>query len=58
MENFLLKRTYFDKNFWTHRSMTPKIESNELKKFFPPKIPNHLQNGIFDKISVKINYFL
>jgi hypothetical protein len=43
LANFQLKRTYFDKNFWTHRSMTPKMTKNNQKKIFSPKVTNHLQ---------------
>jgi hypothetical protein len=51
--NFLLKRTYFDESFWTHRSMTPKMAKNDPKKcsFFQSSKstqinPNHLKHRL------------
>jgi hypothetical protein len=46
--NFQLKRTYFDKKFWTHRSMSTKMTKNDSKKHFSPKVPNLI------KLSVKV----
>jgi hypothetical protein len=43
---FQLKRTYFDKNFGTHRSMTPKMTKNDPKKIFSPKVPNHIKLSV------------